>query len=434
MPHSLIVRALVLPAVFVVAAVASAEPAGGTPSGPPQAGGVPLSLERTVADVLAHAPLRQMAMARLEASRSAARAAGVWANPSVEVRAENWTFGNWQWSAASDPMRVPVDFLTVVTQPIELGRKRGSRREIADAEVQSAAAELQRLERTLALQAVRLYLDVIRNRDGLSALTENQRSLESVVAALAARVEEGVAPAADLARFRAESARVTSQVLRTRIELERSATTLATLMGAPLDDPAGMGVPVPQPLPDVAEADLVARIVEASADVQAARARAEVAAAASALERARRVPDLGVAGGYKRTAGVDAAVFGVQVSLPLFDRNTRALAQATGEALASRFEATAAEERVTGEARVIVRHAQALAERAASIDRELIEPADVVRTAARAAFHEGASEILTLVDAERLYLEAHREALQLRLDALAAAFELRLMLGEEIQR
>jgi outer membrane protein TolC len=64
----------------------------------------------------------------------------------------------------------------------------------------------------------------------------------------------------------------------------------------------------------------------------------------------------------------------------------------------------------------------------------MLRPAEVVRNAARAAFNEGAANILSLVDAERVYLEAQREALQVKLDALAAGIETRLLLGEEILR
>jgi outer membrane protein TolC len=78
--------------------------------------------------------------------------------------------------------------------------------------------------------------------------------------------------------------------------------------------------------------------------------------------------------------------------------------------------------------------AQALGERAGKVDIDLIAPAEIVRAAARSSFREGATDILTLVDAERVYLEAHREALQLKLEAITAAVEARLLLGEEIRQ
>lgn len=405
----------------------------GQASGP--AGHALLTLDKAVEAVLARSPLRQSAMARLDASRAAASVAAVWANPSLEVRAENWTFDRWQWAPAADPLRVPVDFLTVLTQPFELGGQRGARRGIAQAELLGAEAELRRVDRMLALQTVRAYLDVVKNRELLAALTENQDSLDVLVTALDARVREGVAPASDLARFRAEAARITMQTLRTRIELERHASVLGSLIGDPgLVDPFRLVAPGPPPLPAGTPDEAVKRVVEASPEVLAARARAAVMSGSAALERAKRVPDLGVTGGYKRTAGVDSAVVGVLVALPLFDQNKRNVALAEGGARASGFEVLAAEARASADGHVLIRHARALTDRAASVDRDLVEPADVVRTAARAAFREGAAEILTLVDAERLYLDAHREALQLRVDAIAAAFELKLALGEEIHR
>ena len=59
-----------------------------------------------------------------------------------------------------------------------------------------------------------------------------------------------------------------------------------------------------------------------------------------------------------------------------------------------------------------------------------LEPASIVRTAARAAFVEGRGDVLQLVDAERVFGEAAREALEIRLDALHAAIQARIALGE----
>jgi outer membrane protein TolC len=98
------------------------------------------------------------------------------------------------------------------------------------------------------------------------------------------------------------------------------------------------------------------------------------------------------------------------------------------------LELAAVEAQVAVEARTIIDAARILGDRARRIDEDLLKPAEVVRTAARAAFREGAADILNLVDAERVYVDARREALQLKLDAVAAAIQARLVLGEEILR
>ena len=158
------------------------------------------------------------------------------------------------------------------------------------------------------------------------------------------------------------------------------------------------------------------------------------AASALALERARRVPDLTFAGGYKRTSGFDTAVLGVTLAVPLFEHNGVATALASGETRATARERSAVEARVAAEARTAVEAARLLQARAGRADEDVLKPAEVVRNAARAAFREGGANILNLVDAERVYLEARREVLQVKLDALAAGIEARLLLGEEILR
>ena len=55
-----------------------------------------------------------------------------------------------------------------------------------------------------------------------------------------------------------------------------------------------------------------------------------------------------------------------------------------------------------------------------------------MRNAALAAFREGTTDVLKLIDAERVYADVRRAALELRLDALAATLEARFAMGEEM--
>ncbi|MEP7118640.1 MAG: TolC family protein, partial [Acidobacteriota bacterium] len=134
----------------------------------------------------------------------------------------------------------------------------------------------------------------------------------------------------------------------------------------------------------------------------------------------------------KRTTGFDTALVGVSVSLPIFDRNKAAAARAGGEERAALADRDALARRLTADAISLLATARVLADRSARTDRELLTPADAVRTAARSAFREGAVDVVRLLDAERVYSEVRRAALELRLEALAAALEARLALGEEL--
>jgi len=397
----------------------------------------PFPIEQAVTTVLASAPQRASASALAESARVAAQQAGRLPNPAIDVHAENIVANGWHWRPPADPTLAPgLDFFAVLTQPIELGGKRGARRAVAEGDAAAAAALLSQVERGLVMETVRLYLGALRAREMLKALDENRSEMAEIQRAVAARVREGYAAEADLAKYQAESARLDSESVRLRIELTRNLAQLEALFGraGPASglDPGQLVMPAPRAAPAGSAADLALRAVERSPDVQAAKAREARAARALSLEQAQRVPNLDVVGGYKRTSGFDTAVLGVAMAIPLFDRNQRAIATAGGEAKAAASDRTAVEQRVAAEARAIFEASQGLAERARQVDAELLAPAALVRLAARTSYGEGAANIVAMVDADRVYLDARREVLQVKLDALAAAFEARLLAGEEI--
>ena len=420
-----------LVAVSLAAAAAPASPqavAAGSPA--------TITVEQAVSTVLARSPSRQSAQAKRDAAQKAAESAGAWPNPSIEIRSENWTFGSWAWTPLPEPGSPPgLDFFTVLTQPVELGGQRGKRIGIAQAEHAAAEAAMAQVDRALVMETVRYFMDAVRSREWLQALDSNREGLDTLLRAMTSRVREGYAAEADLAKFQAESARVQTQLLRARLDLARSLAQLGSLMQEPIPLRAEqLAEPVLRPIPAGNPAELAARAAAASPEVLAAKARSARAAQALSLERARRVPDLNVAGGYKRTAGFDTAVAGLMIAIPLFDRNKQAVALAAGDHAAALSDVAAAEARARADAQVVFDAAATLVERAARVDDDLLKPAELVRTAARSAFREGATDILLLVDAERVYVDARREAVQLKLDAIAAALEARLLLGEEIVR
>jgi hypothetical protein len=97
---------------------------------------------------------------------------------------------------------------------------------------------------------------------------------------------------------------------------------------------------------------------------------------------------------------------------------------------AARLELALMRQRALADAQARRTAAQELVAHALRSDADLVAPAAVVRTAARASYVEGRGDVLQLVDAERVYGEATREALELRLDATLALIHATLALGE----
>jgi cobalt-zinc-cadmium efflux system outer membrane protein len=221
------------------------------------------------------------------------------------------------------------------------------------------------------------------------------------------------------------------EIARAELELERSLNALTFVIGATVPVEASQ-LTEPEGMPPAVDAAGIAAMIGRHPDVIAASARVERARQVTALERARRIPDPIVSAGYKRTNGLDSAVAGVSLNIPLFEKNGSAAAKALGEELAVAAEREALAGRLASDAATLVAAAQALAERSARADAELLRPADAVRNAALASFSEGHTDVLRLLDAERVYGDVRRTILELRLDALAAALEARFALGQEM--
>jgi outer membrane protein TolC len=384
-----------------------------------------LSLREAVALARAHSPLAAAARAQAEGAEKAAKAAGRLADPTLGLAMENWRPGADDFVASTD-----LDVFAVVTQPLDLFT-RGGRKAQARGESDEAAAGRVRAEQDVQLDTVRRYLETWRGRDLVAALEAQAENLAGIVAAMEKRVGEGYAAEADLLRFRAEAARAANHLARARIEGERAEAELAFLVGRPA---AGVRLEKPglPPPPGGDPAMLAEQAMAHRPDVVAARARAARARGTMSLEQARRYPDLALAGGYKRTTGLDTAVVGLVATVPVFERNGRAVARAQADARAADLELEATLTRARAEAAILVRAARALQARLARLDEDLVRPAEEARRSALAAFREGATDVLRVVDAERTNTEARRDALDLTVEAFLTSCRARLAAGLEV--
>jgi cobalt-zinc-cadmium efflux system outer membrane protein len=393
--------------------------------GPGQAGDLPgdvLTLDGALARARARSPAVLAARELAAGAREAARLTPRWLNPSLELRGENWASG----------AGVPLDAFVVLSQPLELGGRRAGRLALASAEAEVAGAAARETGQRVLADVAERYVGALRVREALDLLALQRQALGELVDQLARRVAEGVSAEADLRKFEAELARLDVEALRAGIALDAALAGLAARLSLPGLTPDRLVRPDlpaarPAPTPEAIEAALATR-----PDVAAARARLERARLALELERARRLPDLAVSGGFKQTSREPTGVAAVTLAVPWADRNQAGIARAAADLRSAEHELEAVTNAARAEAAAALRAAAQLRAYAAAADARLVAPAEVVRQAARASFREGAFDALRVVDAERAWLEARREAVGLALDAVLADVRARLALGEEI--
>jgi len=404
--------------LLVVCLVAGPTEAQPVPVSPPSS----LTLAQAVEAARAHSGARAAAAARTDGALQAASAAGRWANPSIELRSENWGSGA--------PGGLPADAFVVLTQPIELGGKRAARRGVADRAADEARAVETGVGASADLAVIRRFVEAVTARDQARALAGQAQEVAELVRILARRVDAGTVSEADLRTLEVEHTRIDLDRMSAELRGLRALADLSAWLGP--DAPTSLEALVAPPAPAPPAEGVTANALDRRPDIQAARARLAAADQALRLERARAIPDLHLSGGVKRTSGYETGVVALTMPLPLFDRNRAAIATSDGLARAAALDLAFAERLATAEIAATRLAADRLAAEALTIRTRLVAPARLARDAGRAAFREGTGNLLRLVDAERTYAEVELVALDLWHDAVLAAVELRRALGEDL--
>jgi cobalt-zinc-cadmium efflux system outer membrane protein len=241
-------------------------------------------------------------------------------------------------------------------------------------------------------------------------LKETADSFRKMVEYHSAQLSVGAIAEQDFLRVRLEGERLKIAADMAFIDANRSRMELLREMGTTeftevvLTEPLTLDTEVP---PTGIEQVLAQRV-----EIKAARAALAQAMANARLQEVNARPDLNVTAGYKRTQlpdtnnGVNTAIVSLRITLPTTDKNQ-------GNRIAADAEVHRQQHLVTeAETEVRVDYAEALQEyemrRSEFINalRPLREHASEISKIAAAAYAEGGTDLLRLLDAERARLDA----------------------------
>lgn len=382
--------------------------------------GIARAEQITLADAVrrateANAELTALA-AELRAAEAMARQTGRRTNPEVELSVEN-----------VGAEEVAMETTLAVGQLVELGGDRRARADAADATL--AIARLAHQARRLDLEAeVRTaFASFIAAREQLAIARENLTSAESAFGAIRDRVAAGKVSPIEETRAAVTVSMAGIELARTEAEAQSARIALTSTWGA-----VGAGTDF-----DVAEepamplADRTAANVDAHPAVQRAEAVVAQREAEARIERARSIPDLRASAGVRGYEDGDgpAAVAGVAMSLPFFDRNRDAVAAALARVEAARSDAAAARVRLTrdlDEARIRQTVARQNVERFGS---EIIPAATSVYEAISEGYRLGKFGYLEVLDARRTLAEAQQQLVRARRELALARIDVERLTG-----
>jgi outer membrane protein TolC len=217
------------------------------------------------------------------------------------------------------------------------------------------------------------------------------------------QVREGAIAEADLLRVRLEGDRVAVAFETAQREAQVARVALLREMGQSdfpevhltdaMESPAGL------PLIDVDAA------LRARPDLERVRQSVSQAKANLRLQQAGAKPDVEALAGYKHTAGFNTFMWGLQVNLPFSNRNQGNIAAASSEIHAAESNVIVAEARARAEIRAAQLDVESRRQRSADLLSGSLRRAEESVEIARAAYREGGTDLLRLLDAERVHIE-----------------------------
>ena len=339
---------------------------------------------------------------RVSSAGGMKKQAGIRPNPEFQFQNENLRPGQ---TYGRD-----VDTLAMINQPLDVLGKRKQRIAFASEGVNRTQAEYE-LARWQVVQRVKLAYWIARGaqevRDVLKTTLDN---FQKVIDYHAAQLSVGAIAEQDLLRVRLEGERLKIAANLAAFEANRTRIELLKEMGqtdfveVTLTEPL---VLTSQVMPIGVEQALIQRI-----EIKVARAALEQSKANVKLQDIMARPDLNVTYGYKRTqlpdtaAGVNTAIVSLRVTLPTTDKNQGNRIAAEAEVRRQQQLLAAVEAEVRADYFGAIQEYESRRAEFLNTLQPFREHAANLSGIAAAAYAEGGTDLLRLLDAERARLDA----------------------------
>ena len=338
----------------------------------------------------------------VSAATALKRQAALFPNPEFQFQNENLRPGQ---TYTRD-----VDTLAMINQPLDLLGKRRQRIALAGEGVNRAQAEYELARWEVAAQVKNAYWAALGAQHIRDALKTSAENFQRIVQYHSAQLRAGAIAEQDFLRVRLEGERVQISADLAAIDANRFRLDLLKQMG----DAGFSELILTEPLAsEIAIAPLgMQEALNRRMEVKVARAALEEAKANARLQDVLARPDLNVTYGYKRTqlpdtpTGVNTAIVSVRITLPTTDKNQGNRSAAEAQVRRQEQILAATETEIRAEYQTALEEYESRRTELRNALGPLREHAAEIASIAAAAYTEGGTDLLRLLDAERSRLDA----------------------------
>jgi cobalt-zinc-cadmium efflux system outer membrane protein len=351
-----------------------------------------VTMEEAVASALATGPRVALARADSAAARAAVVSARAFPNPAL----------------ALDYTKDPPHKHLIVEQALELPWVRSARITAARTSAEAATYTLEAERAAVRYLVQAAYARAAAAQEVRRLSERNARDAEELLRITRERERAGDASALDVALAAVTAGQLESSALSDSADAVLAVLDLQTLIGRSperIEVTLADSLAVPPAAPPPVIPARPARVAAAALAVQSRRAQ-------EMFVRGIRVPVPSVRAGFDQgEPGGDNSllpVFGLSLTVPIFDRGRGSVAEAHAQAVRAEAELAQAE-RTSAAARAAAERQRAVAIERVARDRMIIREAQRVTSMSLTAYREGATPLVNVLEAQRNARDALRQ-------------------------
>ena len=390
-----------------------------------------LSLEMATEILLARNPTLLRERQNIAVARGGLVSARKLPNPEFQLSSESYPL----FESNPGPFINNSETILEFSQTIETAGKRRKRTAVALQDVQVSESSLQDIIRQLKLELKSRYFAVGLAKAQYELAQQVLADYDGVVKINEARYKQGEVSGFDFSRLQTERLRFLNDVIDAELQLKNAKANLLELLGA---DPGMTDFDVTDSLKAsplaVSIKDLQQQALQTRPDLIAQGQRVERGSRALTFEKSQAVPNITPSFGYKRNLNENAVAFGVNIPLPLFNRNQGGVAQANAQLEQQRYEQTRVELEVRKDVQQAVNAVEAQNRRVEALEKTYVASARRARDIAESSYKLGALELIGFLDVQRSYREALRSYNQALFDQRAAVSLLEAAIGKDLTK
>src|SRR5262245_5593884 len=323
----------------------------------------------------------------------------------------------------------------VIAQPIELGGRRALRREVANHTVSLAEARLANVMQRRLHDLRCGYMEAVLARANLEIARENHKAFAELARLNTVRVKEGDVAEVELMRARVEHVKFDSAVASASLAYLQAKIRLLELLGesdyaltSTLELRSTLASSQVEPeLPRLREVALQRR-----PEIKMAEEEQSLAEATLRLEESRGKGEITPFAGYKRLGPDNTLTVGVTIPLPFGNRNQGGIVRAGAQKQVAATNLQLMRNRVLAEVEAAYSAYLTAREQVRVYEAGLLDQAEEAATVTLAAYREGATSLIALIDAQRARAEARGNYLKALFDYRNSLFTLEQVTGAEI--